>query len=221
MARKIKSKFNKQLKEILKNTEKIELGRGEYHAGMSIPVSFRISFVTGNGQVPYALDIEVENPSLNETYGIPTYRIKRILYSPDGRSYSEEIVKRFYWDLDKAKKFAQEDAFRLAFNLATRSGAYFEETFNDEELARTFDAMHGKLKQRSRLEGLEERNFGSLEVRTGIFIVSIFSGLALSFSSLSLTGNIISNVFGSSQSLLGIFLFVFGIVGLFFVLKRK
>jgi hypothetical protein len=54
-----------------------------------------------------------------------------------------------------------------------------------------------------------------------ISILFILVGLTLSISSTSTTGYAISNVTQTSQGLAGIFLFVIGLVGLVFSLKKK
>lgn len=60
----------------------------------------------------------------------------------------------------------------------------------------------------------------SIESRVAIFIFFILSGLALSLSSLTSTGNAIGNLTGTSRGLLGILLFIAGLTGMVFN-KRK
>ena len=53
-----------------------------------------------------------------------------------------------------------------------------------------------------------------------IFIILTIVGLALSAVSTSLTGHAISGLTGTTQGLLGIFLFVFGLAGIVFGSKK-
>lgn len=63
----------------------------------------------------------------------------------------------------------------------------------------------------------EEQSRGSgLEGRTGVFILSMLGGIALGFASLQSTGNVVGNLTGTSQGLLGILLFIVGVTGIFF-----
>lgn len=55
----------------------------------------------------------------------------------------------------------------------------------------------------------------------GIFALLIIAGLALSLGSFTTTGNAISNLTGTTSSLLGIIFFIVGLTGLFFSFKRK
>jgi hypothetical protein len=66
-----------------------------------------------------------------------------------------------------------------------------------------------------------ERKISGIESRLAVFILFTLVGIALSLSSLKLTGNAVSNLTGTSQGLLGIFLFIAGLVGVFFCSKKK
>jgi polyhydroxyalkanoate synthesis regulator phasin len=59
-----------------------------------------------------------------------------------------------------------------------------------------------------------------IESRVGVFIFSAIAGIALSVFSFQSTGNAVSGVVGSSQGLLGILLFIFGVTGMFFRLNK-
>ena len=67
----------------------------------------------------------------------------------------------------------------------------------------------------------EERqpSLSGIEKRTLAFIGTTFAGIALSAFSLQSTGNAIGNLTGTTQGLLGIFLFIVGIAGLVFSRK--
>jgi hypothetical protein len=74
------------------------------------------------------------------------------------------------------------------------------------------------LEDEEKLEGQEMDHKLSIshQRRLAIFIGSILGGIALSVYSLISTGNTIGNLTGTTQGLLGIFLFVLGIFGLVF-----
>ena len=83
----------------------------------------------------------------------------------------------------------------------------------------------GALREHKRLQDFIKRNTKSgeksigIEGRVGIFILFLLGGIALSIYSLTATGNAIGNLTGTSQGLLGLILFVFGIAGLVFSKK--
>ena len=60
-----------------------------------------------------------------------------------------------------------------------------------------------------------------LEGKVGIFILFILGGLVLSLTSLTATGNTISNLTGTTQGLLGLIFFIIGLTGMFFHFKRR
>ena len=66
-----------------------------------------------------------------------------------------------------------------------------------------------------------EQGKGSLEKKFGIFAAFIIGGIALGLGSLSITGNAVSNLTQTTPGLLGIFLFIAGLVGMFFYFKGK
>jgi hypothetical protein len=66
-----------------------------------------------------------------------------------------------------------------------------------------------------------EQGEGSLEKKFGIFAAFIIGGIALSLGSLVITGNAVSNLTQTTPGLLGIFLFIAGLVGVFFCSRRK
>ena len=81
----------------------------------------------------------------------------------------------------------------------------------------TYDKFQKFIERNS---GEEQSRGTGLEGRAGVFILSILGGIALGFASLQSTGNVIGNLTGTSQGLLGILLFIVGLVGMFFHLKR-
>jgi hypothetical protein len=102
-----------------------------------------------------------------------------------------------------------------------------------KHLPLTVQALESYSKQRGFLSNREyqtarrivERNTSDvspgLEGKTIPFGLAIIGGIALSLSSLSATGNVVSNLTQTSQGLAGIFLFVIGLAGLVFSLKKK
>ena len=66
-----------------------------------------------------------------------------------------------------------------------------------------------------------EKKRGGLENHVSVFIVFTLAGLALSFTSLTLTGHAISGLTGTTPGLLGILLFIVGITGMFFRLRKN
>jgi hypothetical protein len=63
---------------------------------------------------------------------------------------------------------------------------------------------------------VREPSIRGLETRVAVFLGSTVAGVALSVFSLTATGNVIGNLTGTSQGLLGLILFVVGIAGLIF-----
>ncbi len=77
-----------------------------------------------------------------------------------------------------------------------------------------------KKKYEKRDKKTKQKDTG-LEKKFGIFAVFIIAGIALSISSLSTTGNAISNLSQTTPGLLGVFLFIAGLLGMFFYSRRK
>lgn len=61
----------------------------------------------------------------------------------------------------------------------------------------------------------------TLEGRVIVSILSLIGGIALSILSLTATGNVISNLTGTTQGLLGIFLFIVGLVRILLHFNQK
>lgn len=86
-----------------------------------------------------------------------------------------------------------------------------------EELNNYRKTQLENLKKRTRKR---EEKKGGLESRFSIFILIFLAGITLMFSSLTATGNAISNIVGTTKGLSGIILFIFGLAGLVFSRKR-
>src|SRR3990172_3234788 len=67
----------------------------------------------------------------------------------------------------------------------------------------------------------ERKQSSNLEGRVSVFILFILGGLVLSLTSLTATGNAISNLTGTSQGLLGLIFFIIGLVGIFFHFRKS
>ncbi|MEK6912754.1 MAG: hypothetical protein AABX26_02245 [Nanoarchaeota archaeon] len=72
-----------------------------------------------------------------------------------------------------------------------------------------------------RNSGEEHRKSGTgLEGKTAIFLLSTLAGIALSVFSFNATGNAVAGMTGTGQGLLGVLLFIVGITGIFFNIKK-
>ena len=69
--------------------------------------------------------------------------------------------------------------------------------------------------------GEREESEKGLELKFGIFAAFIIGGVALSLGSITITGNAVSNLTQTTPGLLGIILFIAGLVGMFFYFKGK
>lgn len=67
----------------------------------------------------------------------------------------------------------------------------------------------------------EKKSSRGLEGRVGVFILTTLAGIILSFNSLMVTGNAISNLTGTTQGLTGILLFIVGLTGMFFHFNKN
>ena len=66
----------------------------------------------------------------------------------------------------------------------------------------------------------KQQSGAGLEKKFGIFAAFIIGGIALGLGSLSITGNAVSNLTQTTPGLLGIFLFIAGLVGMFFYFRK-
>ncbi len=171
-------------------------------------------------------------------------RAEKELIADEGEGYSEiygkmdgfSIGARSSIDEDTARGYAKA-LLRHSAKTGNMYEAFLAAQFY-EEIGRPEKAFHGlvqaykrsdpkhKEEQYQRIKDFIERNSASegdtgLEGKVGVFAVSTIAGIALGASSLSLTGNAISNITGSPQGLLGVFLLIFGIVGLAFSLNKN
>ena len=106
-------------------------------------------------------------------------------------------------DLDEAKQVAHDTAMQIAEKIAKVNNLPLEDRVSDEELADEIDSLPFR------------------KGRLSLFVLSIIAGLALSLSSLSTTGNVTSNLTQTTPGILGVLLFIAGLVGMFFYFKRR
>ena len=103
---------------------------------------------------------------------------------------------------EDAKQLAYNISVEIAQKIADKNKVYLEDMTSEDELANEIAFL------------------GHKRGRLSIFALSIIGGLALSISSLTTTGYVISSLTQSSSGLVGIFLFVIGLVGMFFSLRK-
>lgn len=118
-------------------------------------------------------------------------------------------------ELIDADHLAHRTALDIADEIASANNLGLEilsarkiEELEEEGLAQKIGGLHPR----------RPISRGHLKLLT-VFIIFSFGGVILSIFSLSTTGNVISNLTGTTQGLLGIFLFVFGLAGLAFSRK--
>lgn len=87
-----------------------------------------------------------------------------------------------------------------------------------EDSTRLVEEYRNRIRQLKHPEPTQERG---LESRVAVFFLATLAGIALSLSSLSITGNAVSNLTGTTQGLTGIFLFIVGLAGMVFHFNRK
>jgi len=89
----------------------------------------------------------------------------------------------------------------------------------DSKIEKEIYAYHKNYSEKH-TEKRDQKTSG-LEKRFGIFAAFIIGGVALSLGSLTITGNAVSNLTKTTPGLLGIILFIAGLVGIFFYSRRK
>ena len=104
--------------------------------------------------------------------------------------------------LEEAKLLAYRKTLGLAQEIANKNRVRLEDKVDDDELA---DEIENPWKK----------------THLPFFILILTAGFALSLSSLTTTGFAVSNLTQTSKGLGGIFLFIFGLVGMFFYFRRR
>ncbi len=108
-------------------------------------------------------------------------------------------------DLADAIRFAYRTAVDIAKRIAEKNRLPLEDLAIDDQ---------------HKIEG-EELAIRIDALKPAVSFLFIAGGLILSLSSLTITGNAVSNVTGTAPGLLGIILFIAGLVGMFFYFKKK
>lgn len=119
-----------------------------------------------------------------------------------GRKASPRLMKALHYTIDKSKGDTSEYE-QQAEDFVRRNLEY-------EEVERYLKRGEG-----------EQQTEGGLAGRVGVFALFIAGGAALSLGSLSITGNVISNLTRTTPGLLGIILFIAGLTGVFFYFKER
>lgn len=102
---------------------------------------------------------------------------------------------------EEARQLAYRKTQELAQEIADRKGVRLEDKVDDDKLA-------------DEIENPWKKNY------MPFFILIIIAGFALSLTQLSITGNAISNLIGTTPGILGVLLFIAGLVGMFFSLRK-
>lgn len=130
------------------------------------------------------------------------------VYPSDG----DEKVIRKNESLYSASTIAYTTARKIAMKIADANHIPFEDLTDEDEKALEDERLASEISLLGRKR--------SLDSRVGVFILSTLAGIALSVFSFRATGNAISNLTGTSQGLLGIFLFIVGLTGIAFNAKK-
>ncbi len=171
---------------------------------------------------------------------------KKVKYSPKRMFITEEKYFRGKKFLKKEKnpvkiaalayRLMEEGIDRRDFQYSLLGAQLYEKIGRGKKaISRLLGAVEkgigtGKIREEDyqRVEIFIKRNTkerkqdeGSLEKKFGIFIAFIIGGIALSLGSLTLTGNAVSDLTQTTPGLLGIILFIAGLVGVFFYFRRK
>ncbi len=83
------------------------------------------------------------------------------------------------------------------------------------------DQYQGQLEQLKREVQFSRFGIEHLASKASVFIALTVGGIALGVGSLTITGNAVSNITGTTPGLLGVIFFIAGLTGLFFYFKNK
>jgi len=142
--------------------------------------------------------------------GISSENVKKI----NGTTYHVSGFDRFNLALKGALLYEKIGKGRKAIPKLLRAAQVNKKSLGLESYERIKEFIE-------RNAGERQQSEGGLEGKTMIFAGSIIGGIALSIFSLTATGNAISNLTGTTSGLLGVFLFIVGILGVVFNLKKK
>lgn len=126
---------------------------------------------------------------------------------------------QLYEKLGKGKKAIPKLMGALDFALDREKGdpaVYKKQTEDFIRRNLAYEEVERYLKR-----GPETRQEGGLAGRVGVFALFVVGGVVLSLTSLTITGNAVSNLTRTTPGLLGVILFIAGLTGLFFYFKER
>ena len=127
-----------------------------------------------------------------------------------------EEIQRFYGVMRENHKKIRE---RKSAYWTSHQQSHHEKYAASEEDKRRFEELEGHFIRGKELE--RRRKKVTLQQRLGVILLLLIGGIILIFSSLRLTGNAVSNLTQTAPGLLGVILFIAGILGVIFYMRRK
>ena len=100
------------------------------------------------------------------------------------------------------------------------AGGWPRRSVGEENFQRANERAYDRDERKREYLLRHKKQDSSLAGRVGIFIAFLLGGVALSLTSLGSTGHAISDVTGTTQGLVGVFLFILGLAGIAFGSKR-
>ncbi len=200
----VRIKIPRHYKKI-KDAEGIEVGRGQSRRGWDGPsYVVRVLVEDERPKVLGVVNITRDYPHDPRGSGQTRYTVSGDHSFSGDYPFSKNMVKiEKEGSLDEAKQVAHNLALEIAEKIAKANNLPLEDKVSEEELANEMDSLPFR------------------KGRLTIFTLSIIAGVALSLSSLSTTGNAVSNLTRTTPGLLGIILFIAGLSGMFFHFKGK
>ena len=196
-----RNKITKALKKLEAEKVEIRYPLTLNDVATNQPPSYEIRAVSANGfrRLGYVGILESTNKS-----GDKIYIVRRFFDEPG--QHAVIIGERN--DLLEASSLAYKTSMKLAQEIANKNKLPLEDLVVEDE------------------KKLEDEQLGAdidrLRYRhISVFILFILGGIVLGSTSLTATGNVLGNLTGTSQGLLGIFLFVLGITGIYFRLRKR
>lgn len=233
----------RRLKERTKERREIKRAFNEYHlyGGFELPPGYK-----GTIGVKLANPISSEIPRGNPHYQITSTdyeaiaegREPNVLKKPailgevQIRAHKSNAKTRYFVSLVVPRYYSGEtrEKIRLGSSIGYRNKAEANSVAHEaavsigKRIARKSKVSFEDLTEEN-LEAMrtaeESQKSGGIEAKLSVFILLIIGGIILVAVSLTVTGNAISNLIGTTQGLLGVFLFIVGIFGVVFNLKNK
>ena len=155
-------------------------------------------------------DTDKDKKVTNEEVGENRALIQSIAYNliDKGHIHATLVGAKLYAKIGKGRK-----AIPKLVERAEEAAEKYPSSLDDKTVRymKMFVKKHGKERQSSS---------SGLEGKTAVFILSTLAGITLSVFSFNATGNAVAGVTGTSQGLLGVLLFIVGITGIFFSIKK-